>query len=971
SYINNINAGIATVKVIGISNLYGEASASFVINQRNIASGSSVSFGGGPYIYTGQPLYPQVSTVTGAGLLMPEDSFTTQFHNNINAGGNPYVLISAVPSGNFFGSFTYNFTIQKADITDVFISEGHIFRDWVSGSLGGDFLSVHAKSLPIEGENKITYSFNGNSYFQDFKQLSSQLTSHVSFQEVHIRIENSTENYNDYKTSEFILIEEASLIYDFNGSAPLSSYTRLYDIRNGGFTRNTNDISLVNFGGSHMISWDFSSTTAGLRINLFGITIPSEAQFLTMDIYADRNITGNAQPQLYKRDTVTSLPLIATELNTDYKVPQFSNEHTGDLNVPRYHRQTTLSPINPVKVFMPLSDLTNSNEQARYTKDDLISQFSYVNFQFTSLNTAGRIYVDNIRFTKTSGLKNTMTGEVSIRNQANSTVWTSAEAVAFRADGALIAHSPVAGSESSSLSGVRQNLRQLTSHAGGGVSGYEQESGIEQINNSTINQNFYRAVSAVLSVDSDKAGIYYLRAFAYNNISTNNPHGGNTIEITPDPFKDSNGKPVSEVGFPVYLSEVPRAVQFTLSGSNLQGYSVQFMGKSNGGNAGNVYFHKMQLVADILPSATPTHSKTYLVSGATVTAFGRTYQLDNEDGVSFNNVMSGFEVSFNGTQLSAGLYANRDCFVDIYVNKGNNPSPDDILRRIKLSAGSNSYTLVSGLTAGNHTVRIMRTTENSDSEKSRLVSLSTNGSFIPPQYSRLNRRMEFYGASTFAGFGTLAPNGGDQKTVDNSNGALTMCAQSAHLLGAEFNVFASSGWGLGVGSTRPLQSVFDKFSPSDTDKHWNFNDYNPHMIVLNLGYNDTGVMANMVYNSPEWNSARNVFIANLKAFVVQLRARHPNAWIIVTYGVYNHQERERNLYGAYWQGIIQELGGGTKETSASRGLWTVEFTDPIGSDWGANWHPNWISNKRFANQLVNEINHITTAYSHHGFASGW
>ncbi|MCL2098320.1 MAG: hypothetical protein FWH23_06135 [Bacteroidales bacterium] len=325
---------------------------------------------------------------------------------------------------------------------------------------------------------------------------------------------------------------------------------------------------------------------------------------------------------------------------------------------------------------------------------------------------------------------------------------------------------------------------------------------------------------------------------------------------------------------------------------------------------------------------------------AHVNWYGRTYQNTGEQGVYFNNTISGFELRFTGTALEAEIYASATCYIVVYLDGVNYP---EFCHRLKLNSGTHSYTLASGLVNKLHTVKVLRSTENTEANKTRLISLSIDGTFyVPP--TKPERKIEFYGASSISGHGSIGQPGAAY-SIDNSCGAHTMGHYAAYRLGAQINVMSASGWGLGVGTVKSIPAVSDKYSNTDT-KLWDFNLYEPDVTLLNLGYNDCKQLGTK--GTPVYEQNKQVFKENLKQFIELIRSRHPNTYIYITCGIYQDSyEEEAYTFNTEVLNEMQSVG--------IQRVKVLRFSPMTSSESGANNHPGWTAHKRMGKSISDNI----------------
>ena len=109
SYMNNVNAGTATVTVAGKGNYSGTRSTTFKIVRKSISSASISSIANRTFNGKAQTPAPRV-TVNGVTLVKGTD-YTLSYKNNVNAGT---ATVTVIGKGNYTGSKKATFTIAKA-----------------------------------------------------------------------------------------------------------------------------------------------------------------------------------------------------------------------------------------------------------------------------------------------------------------------------------------------------------------------------------------------------------------------------------------------------------------------------------------------------------------------------------------------------------------------------------------------------------------------------------------------------------------------------------------------------------------------------------------------------------------------------------------------------------------------------------------------------------------------------------------
>ena len=192
---------------------------------------------------------------------------------------------------------------------------------------------------------------------------------------------------------------------------------------------------------------------------------------------------------------------------------------------------------------------------------------------------------------------------------------------------------------------------------------------------------------------------------------------------------------------------------------------------------------------------------------------------------------------------------------------------------------------------------------NARSSSAALVSLKlTDGEKLAPNASS-KRLIEFIGDSITVGYATVAGKNTTWSTA-TEDATKTYASQIAEAFGAEYMVTAISGRGV----VRNTGGDTDKLLPAIYGYVDQYNNpgvkydfaRQPDVIVINLGTNDASG------NNSSLTTAE--FSAGLKAFLLDVRAKNPNAEIVYTYGMMTTK------YMKQMQDVVKELqdAGDTK-----------------------------------------------------------
>ena len=125
TYTDNIDAGTATVKIIGTGDYNKSVTKTFVIKPADISK-ASVVLRGTSFTYTGEAITPAVTRlgVPNGGVtesITDLSSFAVEYSDNTDAG-TAKVTVSAGKDTNYTGTASTTFTITRKSISGAVVS---------------------------------------------------------------------------------------------------------------------------------------------------------------------------------------------------------------------------------------------------------------------------------------------------------------------------------------------------------------------------------------------------------------------------------------------------------------------------------------------------------------------------------------------------------------------------------------------------------------------------------------------------------------------------------------------------------------------------------------------------------------------------------------------------------------------------------------------------------------------------------
>jgi lysophospholipase L1-like esterase len=296
-----------------------------------------------------------------------------------------------------------------------------------------------------------------------------------------------------------------------------------------------------------------------------------------------------------------------------------------------------------------------------------------------------------------------------------------------------------------------------------------------------------------------------------------------------------------------------------------------------------------------------------------------------------------FETSFKGNELLFQLGANHEILHIVVDGK-----PPLILN----NPASGTY-LLSGLSDQPHTVSVLVATE-SQSGPNTFGGFAITAKEKPLPSKSHARQIEFIGDSHTVGYGNTSPK---QECTTDEVWATTDNTQAfgpltANHYQADYRINAISGRGIvrnyngSAGDTLPAAYpylLFDK-KQQDTDANWK-----PQVIIIALGTND---FSTPLKPGEKWKTRDELhadYEATYLRFLKDLRAKNPDAWIILWATEMENGEIESEVKKVADQAKAQ---GETKLTFLP--IDHLTFT-------GCNSHPSLADDKTISDKLVQLI----------------
>ncbi|WP_295712636.1 electron transporter RnfD [Mucilaginibacter sp.] len=329
------------------------------------------------------------------------------------------------------------------------------------------------------------------------------------------------------------------------------------------------------------------------------------------------------------------------------------------------------------------------------------------------------------------------------------------------------------------------------------------------------------------------------------------------------------------------------------------------------------------------------------VSNINISYAGRTKVA--EDSVSLYWPGSAVTINFKGTGLNTTMqsFREKDYFYAI-VDR-------DQTKIIKISSDSTKkrFIVASGLTDAIHSVEIYKLTNNTSETRFYGFEIEGKGKILPRSKAQV-RKIEFYGNSITAGNGVDAPAGVQNPGApEYFNNYYTYDALTARHFGAQCSCIARSGIGVMIsGFPEIMPDIYDRLDPTNPQSKWNFSNYTPDIVVVNLFQYDYWLVklpekAQFKIRFGTTPPTDEFIIKSYQNFISTIRSKYPHASIICVLGNMNATEA-----GSNWPGYISQAVKNLNDQN----IHTLFF--PFKNTPG---HPNRIEQQTMAKDLISFI----------------
>jgi len=247
-----------------------------------------------------------------------------------------------------------------------------------------------------------------------------------------------------------------------------------------------------------------------------------------------------------------------------------------------------------------------------------------------------------------------------------------------------------------------------------------------------------------------------------------------------------------------------------------------------------------------------------------------------------------------------------------------------------------------------HTVTIFKRTEN-------LVGVGIFEGIVLEEDKKLlpleskKHKMEFIGNSITCGYGNEGSSKECPFSPETENNYLAYSATTARNLNAEFYAIAYSGIGMiqnfDLANKQTMPLVYSRILADFPDSKWNFENYTPDVVVLNLGTND------FAHSNPD----STFFSTTYLAFVRNIRKNYPKTQIFCIEGCMLNDDSPNNRKAKTTLKKHIEVIVAKLHSEGDKSIYSFFFNGMKNDELGCDWHPNVKKHQIMATDLTEFI----------------
>lgn len=264
--------------------------------------------------------------------------------------------------------------------------------------------------------------------------------------------------------------------------------------------------------------------------------------------------------------------------------------------------------------------------------------------------------------------------------------------------------------------------------------------------------------------------------------------------------------------------------------------------------------------------------------------------------------------------------------------------------KINFTETDSLITLADSLPEGKHSARVTYAIEGYEHHPEFRGFRIKGKALEAPERPKL--KIEFIGNSITCGYGTEENDPQNGFSYDTENHTLSYAYLTARALNADFNIVARSGIGIYRNYNGPREG--DKMTMVDEydntmlyvpEHKWDFSKFQPDILCINLGTNDTSVD----------NYDITLYEAKYRDFLKHLRDVYPSTKIVLLTGSMMNGKPLEDV-----KGVLDRLA------AEGSGIYRFDMSPQTGElGYGANYHPSRRQARKMAEELTGYLRSLT------------
>ena len=223
-------------------------------------------------------------------------------------------------------------------------------------------------------------------------------------------------------------------------------------------------------------------------------------------------------------------------------------------------------------------------------------------------------------------------------------------------------------------------------------------------------------------------------------------------------------------------------------------------------------------------------------------------------------------------------FSERDSLARISVNMNGRRVVDDIVDKPE-----KTYQIIESEAVQTFTVQVVKLSEAANSAVAIKCITVDDAAEVTPSVEKLHR-VEFIGDSITCGYGIDDENPSRSFSTGTEDVTKTYAFKTATSLNADYSMVCASGYGIISGYTVTGEKLASATIPQHygkvnlTGEQWNFHDFVPEIIVINIGTNDDSYCL-------DYSDRQLEFKDKYIEFIEQVRRCNPLSQILCVLGI--------------------------------------------------------------------------------------